>query len=178
MKYEERKSWVQAQFQNPICSDPARNLTFHGFRRLASQPGHNQDFSSISFYISRGKLVQLAGAKRKERDAEKNVKKVKLSDFGSFMKSVFFSKFNKKLGSRKASSSDFEAFKTYLGHYKGGQDETSNFLSYYNPRKELDEDQTKEVVDLENQFSTFSNYYGEAEDIFCKQCEKRHKFCQ
>ena len=107
-----------------------------------------------------------------------DVKKIKLSDFGSFMKSVFFSKFNKKLGSRKASSSDFEAFKTYLGHYKGGQEETSNFLSYYNPRKELDEDQTKEIVDLENQFSTFSNYYGAAEDLFCKQCEKRHKFCQ
>jgi len=178
---EDRKSWVQAQFKNPICSDPARNLTFHGFRRLAGEAGQMQDPSSASFYISRGQLVPLAGSKRKERDAMKNeldVKKIKLSDFGSFMKGVFFSKFNKKLGSRKASSSDFEAFKTYLGHYKGGQEETSNFLSYYNPRKELDEDQSKEVVDLENQFSTFSNYYGEAEDLFCKQCEKRHKFCQ
>jgi hypothetical protein len=34
---DERKSWVQAQFQNHLCSDPAKNLTFHGFRRLADQ---------------------------------------------------------------------------------------------------------------------------------------------
>ena len=62
-------------------------------------------------------------------------KKIKLSDFGSFMKSVFFMKFNKNIGSRKVLTSDLEAFKTYLGHFKGGLEETSNFLSYYNPRK-------------------------------------------
>ena len=60
---------------------------------------------------------------------------IKLSDFGSFMKSVFFMKFNKNLGPRKASTLDLEAFKTYLGHFKGGLEETSNFLSFYNSRK-------------------------------------------
>ena len=43
---------------------------------------------------------------------------------------------------------------------------------------ELELEQVKEVVDLENQFSTFFTYHGEAEDFFCKDCNKRHKFCQ
>ena len=38
-------------------------------------------------------------------------------------------------------------------------------------------DQVKEVIDLENQYSTFTDYYGEAGDFFCKDCNRRHKFC-
>jgi len=173
----ERNSWVQAQFQNTIPSDPGRNLTVHGFRR---QTGQNTALRSANLSVQTDQVLP-SGVKRNIRDddeSEVEPKKIKLSDFGSFMKSVFFMKFNKNIGSRKVLTSDLEAFKTYLGHFKGGLEETSNFLSYYNPRKELDEVQVEEVVDLENQFSTFRNYYGEAEDLFCKQCEKRHKFCQ
>ena len=65
------------------------------------------------------------------REKEAEVKKIKFADFGSLMKSVFFTKFSKKLGDRKVSSPEFEDFKTYLGHYKAGQEETANFLSYY-----------------------------------------------
>jgi len=171
---EERKTWVQDQFKNPVPSDPSINLTNHGFRRL-----QRQDINSCSY----GEAVNVQREnKRKPIDAEEPrtqpSKKIKLSNFGSYMKSVFFTKFRKKLGLRKASPGDVKAFKTYIGHYKGGLEETSNFLSYYNPSKELVEEQVKEVVDLENQFSTFSMYYGEAEDFFCKLCMERHKFCQ
>jgi len=179
---DDRKMLAQAQFQNPLCSDPATNLTFQGFRRL-DQSKVLPILGSDSFSISNGQLVPLSGFKRKgeklnRRAKEVEVKKIRLSDFGSVMKSVFFSKFNKKVGLRKASATDLEDFKTYLGHYKAGQEETANFLSYYNCREELDLEQTKEVTDFENQFSTFSNYYGEAEDLFCRECEKKHKFCQ
>ena len=45
--------------------------------------------------------------------------------------------------------------------------------------QELGRAETREVIDLENQFSTFSNYYGAAdEEFFCKDCQKKHKFCQ
>ena len=128
---EERKTWVQDQFKNPVPSDPSINLTNHGFRRL-----QRQDINSCSY----GEAVNVQREnKRKPIDAEEPrtqpSKKIKLSNFGSYMKSVFFTKFRKKLGLRKASPGDVKAFKTYIGHYKGGLEETSNFLSYYNPSK-------------------------------------------
>eukprot|EP00092_Neocalanus_flemingeri_P019627 GFUD01021259.1.p1 GENE.GFUD01021259.1~~GFUD01021259.1.p1 ORF type:complete len:404 (+),score=114.67 GFUD01021259.1:803-2014(+) len=180
---DERKMLAQAQFQNPLCSDPGRNLSFHGFRRVAGQTDlRHPNISYGTFSISNGQLAPLPGSKRKGekwvREQEDDVKKIRLSDFGVIMKSVFFSKFNKKIGARKASGTDLEDFRTYLGHFKAGQEETANFLSYYNSREELDVGQTEEVIDIENQFSTFNNYYGEAEDLFCKECKKRHKFCQ
>eukprot|EP00092_Neocalanus_flemingeri_P019626 GFUD01021258.1.p1 GENE.GFUD01021258.1~~GFUD01021258.1.p1 ORF type:complete len:615 (+),score=167.92 GFUD01021258.1:325-2169(+) len=179
---DERKMLAQTQFQNPLCSDPGRNLSFHGFRRLADQTDLHPKINFGTFSISNGQLAPLPGSKRKgekwESDQEDGVKKIRLSEFGILMKSVFFSKFNKKIGSRKASGTDLEDFRTYLGHFKAGQEETANFLSYYNSREELDVGQTEEVIDIENQFSTFNNYYGEAEDLFCKECKKRHKFCQ
>ena len=108
-----------------------------------------------------------------------------------------------KGGCKKTSGTDFEDVKTYLDHLKAGQKETANFISYDNTREvrnwiinrfqltiptynsnlqitlqEFDVQQIKEVTDLENQFSTFSNYNGEAEDLFCRECDKKHKFCQ
>ena len=64
-------------------------------------------------------------------EEEAIVKKIKLADFGSLTKSVFFTKFIKKIGDKKVSGIEFDGFKTYLGHYKAGQEETFNFLSYY-----------------------------------------------
>jgi len=170
---EERKNWVQFQFKNTVSSDPGRNLTYHGFRMLQNQGSESEDRcypENVRPRKTRA-FTELEGTPSK---------KIKLSDFGFYMKSVFFSKFNRKLkvGNKKASEADFKAFKIYIGHFKGGLEETTNFLSYYNPRKELAEEQVKEVVDLENQFSTFSTYYGEAEDVYCEQCMERHKFCQ
>jgi len=53
-------------------------------------------------------------------------------------------------------------FKTYIGHCKPAQQETANFLSYYNFREDLNQMQAEEVFDLEkNQLSTYSNYYEE-----------------
>jgi len=173
---EERKTWVQDQFKNSVPSNPSINLTNHGFRRLVRK-AININSTSCGEASSRQR-----GIKRKLLDVEvpetQPPKMIKLSDFGSYMKSVFFTKFSRKLGPRKASTADVKAFKIYIGHYKGGLEETSNFLYFYNPSKELTEEQVKEVVDLENQFSTFSTYYGEAEDVFCKLCMERHKFCQ
>ena len=47
------------------------------------------------------------------------------------MKSLFYKKYAKNLGSRKASQQEFDDFKFYLSHYKTGQEETMNFLSFY-----------------------------------------------
>merc|ERR1719481_1487440 len=171
---EERKTWVQDQFKNSVPSNPSINLTNHGFRRQLRKAINSTSCDEAS--------SRQRGIKRKLLDVEvpetQPPKMIKLSDFGSYMKSVFFTKFSRKLGPRKASTADVKAFKIYIGHYKGGLEETSNFLYFYNPSKELTEEQVKEVVDLENQFSTFSTYYGEAEDVFCKLCMERHKFCQ
>ena len=147
--------------------------------------------NSSSFSISLGKL---------ESDDVVGEGKIRLTDFGSLMKKVFVYKFKQKLNPVfwNFGRADLEDFKTYLGHYKAGLEETANFLSYYNSKEvslcycrmfrifciiiylqELNLSQTKEVIDLENQFSTFSNYYGAAdEEFFCKDCNKKHKFCQ
>jgi len=101
-----------------------------------------QDQNSNSFSISSGQLVPLPGYKRtrgnwdlEENEVIKNAKKLKLSDFGSVMKGVFAHKFNLKLGAKNVSGRDLEDFKTYLGHYKSAQQETANFLSYFNSRE-------------------------------------------
>ena len=39
-------------------------------------------------------------------------------------------------------------------------------------------EQTGEVIDIENQFSTFKIYYGEPDTLLCKACNKIHKLCQ
>ena len=54
-----------------------------------------------------------------------------LEDFAKVMKSLFYKKYAKNLGVKKASQQEFDEFKSYLSHYKTGQEETMNFLSYY-----------------------------------------------
>ena len=53
------------------------------------------------------------------------------------MKKLFVHKYIKKLGSNKRPSDyqEEEDFMTYLGHYKTGQEETGNFLAFYNSKK-------------------------------------------
>ena len=122
---EDRKRWVQSQFKNTVPSDPGRNLTFHGFRMSRSQRYEGSCYSQENRNKKRV-LSELRGT---------SAKKIKLSVFGSIMKNVFFKKFNRKLGSKKASEADLKAFKIYIGHFKGGLEETTNFFSYYNPNK-------------------------------------------
>jgi len=183
----ERKRDSRLQFNNVVSSDPGNPLSYHGFRRLhASKKPANKVklFDTDSFSISGGQLLPRSGFKRIDGSQLKNdaqeVKKVTFDDHGIIMKKLFVHKYNKKLGVKKAPQDQQEVdyFLTYLAHYKTGQEETGNFLAFYNPRKELKLEQVKEVVDMENQFSTFSTYYGEAEGFFCKDCWKKHKFCQ
>merc|ERR1719431_516132 len=184
---EERKRFSKKSFQNVVSSDPGSLLSYHGFRRLqASKNPKNKVklLETVSFSISDGQLIPRCGFKRIEgsevQNEAKGGKTVTFDDHGVIMKKLFVHKFNKKLDSKKAplDHQDVDEFQTYLGHYKTGQEETGDFLAFYNPRKELKLEQVKEVVDMESQFSTFSTYYGEAEGFFCKDCWKMHKFCQ
>jgi len=184
---EERKLFSKLSFKNAVSSDPGNPLSYHGFRRLqASKKPSNKVklFDTDSFSISSGQLIPRSGFKRidgsESKVDAKAVKTVTFDDHGVIMKKLFVHKFNKKLGLKKApqDQQEVDEFLTYLGHYKTGQEETGNFLAFYNSRKELKLEQVKEVVDMENQFSTFSTYYGEAEGYFCKDCWKEHKFCQ
>jgi len=190
----ERKKLAQDQFKNTVSSDPAVNLSFHGFRRknARSQLEFGTDSSRVvpfqSFAIVSGKMEPLPGYQRKEKtEIETNpkdsqycdaMKSIKLSDFNQVMKSLFYKKYARNLGAKKASQHEFDDFRAYLSHYKTGQEETLNFLSFYKENVTLDSEQTDEVMDIENQYSTFSNYYGQAETTFCSVCVTKHKFCQ
>jgi len=186
---EERKEGSKKMFKNEVSSDPGNNLTFHGFRRCKSG-NKSKSLDRRSFSISDGTLKPRQGYKRisnphetaeEEEAVKKKIKKmIRFQDHGLVMKKLFVHKFNKSISSKKAphEKQEQDEFLTYLGHYKTGQEETANFLAFYNSRKELELDQVKEVVDLESQFSTFSNYYGEPQGYFCKDCRKEHKFCQ
>ena len=140
---KERKRFARTQFRNPISSDPARNLQYHGFRSLKDGDERSKIKNSSSFSISLGKLEPLPDYKRKREtegmygDAIVGEDKIKLTDFGCVMKKVFVYKFKQKLNPAygKFGRADLEDFKTYLGHYKAGLEETANFLSYYNSKK-------------------------------------------
>eukprot|EP00092_Neocalanus_flemingeri_P034138 GFUD01037125.1.p1 GENE.GFUD01037125.1~~GFUD01037125.1.p1 ORF type:complete len:900 (-),score=247.85 GFUD01037125.1:144-2474(-) len=176
----ERKKFAQNQFMNPVSSDPAVNLSFQGFRR-------NNAGSRVanfgSFTIMRGEMKPLPGYNiRGETEVKTEpievMKKIRLSDFAKVMKSLFYKKYARNLGVKKASQKDFDDFRSYLSHYKTGHEETLHFLSYYKQNVTLDCDQTDEVMDIENQYSTFASYYGKAETTFCSVCNTKHKFCQ
>merc|ERR1712059_246518 len=82
-------------------------------------------------------------------------------------------KYEEKVKNKAASSGAFDQFKTYLGHYKAGQEETANFLSFYCKDKELDERHMREAMDLERQFSMFCSNYGEADVRHCPSCDRK-----
>jgi len=99
------------------------------------------------------------------------------------MKTVFFHKFNKSRTSLTTANEEqvqknIEDFKTYISHYKAAQEETANFLSYYDT-KCLKEWQVLEVRDTEEtQFSRFLDCYGPPDTFRCDPCGRKHKFCQ
>merc|ERR1719318_2422848 len=182
----ERKKLALEQFRNIASSDPAVNLSFHGFRRKAGGRSEAGRFIPVRcFSLARGEMRPLPGFIKigetelsPDSDSAVSKKKIRLSDFAQVMKSLFYKKYARNLGSRKASQQEFDDFKFYLSHYKTGQEETMNFLSFYQENVMLDGEQTDEVMDIENQYSTFSSYYGPAETTFCSVCDKKHKFCQ
>jgi len=192
----ERKKLAQDQFKNTVSSDPAVNLSFHGFRRknARSQLEFGTDWIRVapfqSFAIMGGEMEPLQGYQRKDKteietetgpkdhQSGEAKKSIKLSHFAQVMKSLFYKKYARNLGAKKASQHEFDDFRAYLSHYKTGQEETLNFLSFYKENVTLDSEQTDEVMDIENQYSTFSNYYGQAETTFCSVCVTKHKFCQ
>ena len=70
-----------------------------------------------------------------DKDPLRAGKKVGFDDLGLVMKKLFVHKFNKNLGARKATAEVLEEFQTYLRHFKTGQEETANFLTYYSSSK-------------------------------------------
>ena len=67
----------------------------------------------------------------KDSQSSEAKKLIKLSDFAQVMKSLFYKKYARNLGAKKASQHEFDDFRAYLSHYKTGQEETLNFLSFY-----------------------------------------------
>ena len=141
---EERKRFSKLRFKNVVSSDPGNLLSYHGFRRLqaSNKPGEKVKlFDRDSFSISSGQLIPRSGFKRIDGSESKNdakaVKSITFDDHGVIMKKLFVHKYNKKLGLKKApqDQQQVEEFLTYLGHYKTGQEETGNFLAFYNSRK-------------------------------------------
>ena len=141
---EERKSYSKLSFKNVVSSDPGNFLSYHGFRRLqASKKPANKVklYDTDSFSISSGHLIPRSGFKRIDGSQLKNdakaVNMVTFDDHGIIMKKLFVHKYNKKLGLKKAPQDHQEVddFLTYLAHYKTGQEETGNFLAFYNSRK-------------------------------------------
>jgi len=190
----DRMKLAQAQFGNPISNNPNNNLTFHGFKARTKNANNSSnsdpsfdfwDKKMPMFYLSNGETKPLAGYTFKQRPntvpecniAHKMNIKVKISKFVDLMKTVLYNKKCKKMkqGHEKKTMEEFE---TYLAHYKGGLEETINFLKFYqnHGEVELEDWQTLEIMDLENQFSTYSGYYGVTDDMKCHTCNRKHKF--
>ena len=162
---EDRKRFAQTKFGNPMASNPARNLTVQGFRAASKRTVDGCEKVKDPFHAP----------------VDKNAtKKIQYQDFTVKMKHVFAVKFKQILGNTKSvveEKSAVKDFQSYIRHYKTAQEETQNFLEYYD-MKGLPEMVTQEVTDIENQFSTFQNYYGQPDNFPCKPCGRSHKFCQ
>merc|ERR1712168_827855 len=173
---EERVKHAQHQFQNKVRSYPGRNLTIHRFRRKSDASDKLATVPIEDFVINFGKCKPISSDVTDSDNmlslsTDTTCRKIKYSDFVTCMKAVLFKKYEEKVGNKVVSSETFDSFKVYLGHYKAGQDETANFLSFYNSRMELEELQTKEVIDLESQFSKFPCFYGDLEPLMCPSCD-------
>merc|ERR1719427_1874213 len=182
---KERKKLASLDFKNTVSANPSRNLTFHGYR--SGQKLNLGNRRSIgSFVINCGVLEPLPGYKRKhsgycqENERGEKLRKISFDDFGNFMKSLFFKKYQSKTKGGKLSQQQFDQFLDYLGHYKAGQEETENFLAFYSNKKaiKLDESQVEEVQDTESLFCRFKMFYGEADPAKCDWCNKFHFFSQ
>ena len=128
-----RKDLAWRTFQNPVYSDPAKNLSFHGFSRrncgLYSRIGKSE--------ISEGRLIPISGGKRKRQDSlgdPHGSKVIRMSDFGRVMRSRFAEIFTER---GNISQGRIENFTTFLKHHREGQEETASFLTFYAGKKVL-----------------------------------------
>jgi len=190
----ERMNLAQEQFKNPIGANPNNNVTYHGFKRrnqsidhsFVSQRSHDlwDDQKNLPMYhLSNGEIKPLKGYKynlqpkhiQSDCSSKEVNSKLKIGPFANFMKTVIYNNKCKKM-KRGQELQFMEEFKTYLGHYKGGCEETINFLKFYQEEVELEDWQTREILAMEDQFSLFSGYYGDTDDLRCEECNKKHKF--
>ena len=158
-----RKDLARITFSNPVFSDPACNLTFHGFKgrhssvnwnliKMHSWSKHGLTNSTLgSFNICEGQRIPLAGAKRKDLDSNDHstcLKVVKFSDFGQIMQgkyAEYFVKGRKKWFPRLLESNWVEQVKLSgeerknllagLTSLRETLQENENFLQYYSDRK-------------------------------------------
>ena len=158
-----RKDLARTTFSNPVFSDPACNLTFHGFKgrhssvnwnliKMHSWSKHGLTNSTLgSFNICEGQRIPLAGAKRKDLDSNDHstcLKVVKFSDFGQIIQgkyAEYFVKGRKKCYPRLLESNWVEQVKLSgeerknllagLTSLRETLQENENFLQYYSDRK-------------------------------------------
>jgi hypothetical protein len=188
-----RKELARRTFGNPVFSDPAINLSFHGFRRRAHgrrSPGHD------NFSIEEGRCVALTGKRARRESVEEaaNPKMViHISDFGQVMRSRFSESLSAPGG--EITQAAVDSFLTFLQHHTAGRRETEDFLLFYAERKVMDDDmahilffslkgavveeqQAREILDFEDGFEKFKKLFGEnkVDEVWCTTCNKKHKF--
>ena len=169
-----RKDLAWRTFQNPVYSDPAKNLSFHGFKgRGCGLPTRIRRSE-----ISEGRLIPLSGGKRKKHDSlgdPERSKVIRMTDFGRVMRSKFAEIFTAKAN---ISQEGIEDFTTFLKHHREGQEETASFLTFYAGRKaaHITEQQAWEVLGMEEWFSKILQVCGKVEAVRCRTCKKNHKF--
>jgi len=166
---KERVKKAQKEFGNPVPSDPCRNMTVHSYKRGGVRNNKRKlSEANLPFVSLSPKRI--------------SSKRIRHEDFTKVMKTVFFNKFNKSHGALKTAPEEqvqnsIEDFKSYISHYKTAQEETADFLSYYD-NKCLLERLVLEVRDTEEQFSRFLDCYGPPDSFWCEPCGRKHKFCQ
>ena len=139
---KERVKKAQEEFGNPVPSDPFRNLTVHGFKGRSKANARKRKWCEANLPFC------------SHPEEETSCKRIRHEDFSKVMKTVFFHRFNKSRSSLKSATEEqvtncafasfsyfnfqvqnhIEDFKTYISHYKAAQEETANFLSYYDTK--------------------------------------------
>lgn len=191
----DRKILSEETFGNPVSNNPNNNLTYHGYKRYKSRKGKyplpnpfvdflDTDRKKPMYRLTNGATKPLPGYKFRQQSnidgdqvCEENHKKIKLDEFVTLMKTVMYNKKAKK--KRKGDDAKaMEDFETFLGHYKAGQEETTHFLEFYQKQGqvELEGWQAIQIMDLQNQFSAYSRFYGLTDELRCETCNKDHTF--
>jgi len=155
-----KKKLAMTKFSNPVSSDPANCLTFHGFKTKSSKA------MSGSFSICEGRRIPLSGAKRKVLDLSNPLlplKLVKMSDLSKVMQSKCAEHLVESHGVGPLKSLEEncedqlhlpnEAVKEFFNistSLRQALQENDNFLQYYSNRKGayVTQDAAVEALDL------------------------------
>ena len=151
-----RKQHARAAFNNPVFTEPAINLGYHGYRRrfipgAAPWKSGSSDIVLGSCSLMEGRLLPISGYKRKIQNRDDGwevpANRMMLHDLGRMIRYKYKENL---LDKAEITQKDVDMFVCSLHEYNTAQEETANFLAFYAERRlpSVDSKQAEEIIDI------------------------------